>query len=61
MKTTSNNLDGINGTICGKCETPYEQVCIEQEPGSGERDYDVCPNCGHINGSSTVVMFCNKK
>ena len=46
---------------CKKCGKPYRQECEEQVPGFRDRDYDICPYCGHENGSSMSYEYYNHK
>lgn len=47
--------------VCGKCHKTYLQETEEQVPGFREVDDDVCPYCGHVNGSSGEVEYFNHK
>ena len=40
---------------CKKCGKPYRQECEEQVPGFRDRDYDICPYCGHENKDDAIV------
>lgn len=46
---------------CPYCHEWYWQIERPQIPGFRERDDDVCPYCGHVNGSSMEKEFDNRK
>ena len=46
---------------CSHCARAYRQTVMEQVPGFRERDNDVCPYCGELNGSSMEVEYTNSK
>lgn len=54
-----NIMSGNTIVICKKCSKQYRQICVGQEPGIGERDYDICPYCSNENGSSKVIYYGN--
>lgn len=47
--------------VCKSCKKPYYRHKTEQVPGFRDRDYDECPYCGEINGSSMDWEYSNRK
>lgn len=50
-----------NVVVCKYCKKPYYQHTIEQIPGFRDKDYDICPYCGKVNGSSMELEYSNKE
>ena len=46
---------------CSKCGKTYFCYKEDQIPGSRMRDYNYCPYCGNMNGSSMEVEFNTRK
>lgn len=46
---------------CPICHRKYKQRIEEQVPGFREKDYDYCPYCDAVNGSSMEVEYHNSK
>lgn len=46
---------------CKACGKKYYQWLEDQIPGCRSKDYDICPYCSTINGSSMEVEFHNKE
>lgn len=44
---------------CKSCKKRYLQWVVNQVPGFRDKDYDVCPYCGYINGSSMDEEYSN--
>lgn len=50
-----------NVAVCMCCKKPYYRHETEQVPGFRDRDYDICPYCGEVNGSSMEWEYSNRK
>ena len=46
---------------CPHCGKKYLQWTEDQTPGFRIKDEDICPYCGHENGSSMSVEFHNRR
>ena len=47
--------------VCGKCGRAYIRVTEDQVIGFREKDEDICPYCGYVNGTSMDYDFYNRK
>lgn len=63
--TFSGNLSDLEASNyivkCSYCGRKYTQELTDQIPGFREEEYDICPYCRKVNGSSHDVEFFNRK
>ena len=54
---------GISKDIvtCKHCNKKYRQETTDQMAGCRDMEYDICPYCHGINGSSMEEEYCNYK
>lgn len=58
-----NQMLGIskNTVKCRHCGKKYGQEVTDQIAGFRDRDYDICPYCHEVNGSSMEEEYSNYK
>ena len=46
---------------CKSCGRSYVQSTRDQIPGCRDMEYDECPYCSYVNGSSMQVEYFNQR
>ncbi len=59
----NDHIFDIKGNIveCSFCGKKYLQEKYEQTPGFRDKEDDICPYCGKVNGTSMEYEFSNSK